>query len=183
MDESFVLKDGKYIVPELNLDQDNIYTKMYLDSTECSDSNKVVVELFDDPYSELSIVETKIIDEALKGIEGKIDLRYSYIEWKINSLESDFPFELESLPASYLKCAAEQGKFAEYNDALKGAYCNHTGVEPDATQEELNTCNLSRHFGKGFIGSELKNITVWADMNANFVEKCSPITKDSYEET
>ena len=58
MDESFVLKDGKYIVPELNLDQDNIYAKMYLDSTECSDSNKVVVELFDDPYSEISILET-----------------------------------------------------------------------------------------------------------------------------
>src|SRR3989338_7999992 len=117
MDESFVLKDGKYIVPELNLDQDSIYAKMYLDSSECNDSNRVVVELFDDPYSEISIVETNNINEALKGFEGKIDLRYNYIEWNVNSLAEDFPFRLESLPAAYLKCAAELRKFSEYNEA------------------------------------------------------------------
>ena len=149
MDESFVLKDGKYIVPELILDQDSLYAKMYLDTSACNDSNKVVVELFDDPYSELGIVETKTINGELAGLEGKIDLRYNYIEWNVNSLADDFPFRLESLPAKYLRCAAGLGKFAEYNDALKGAYCNIIGVEPEATQEELDTCNLSKHYGNG----------------------------------
>src|SRR3989344_118531 len=182
MDESFVLKDGKYVVPEVNLDQRQVYAKMYLDANECS-TGSPLIELFDDPYSETSITLTNVINESVKSLGPDANLNYHYIEGRQNSIPDDVPFRLESMPGIYLRCAAEQGRFPEFNEAFKGEYCNHAGIEPEATQDELETCNLSSHFGVGFSSEALDKIAKRVCMDMNKLEECKPVAEASLKES
>ena len=185
MDESFITKDGKYIVPEVNLDQEKVYAKMYLDKTGCvadTNSGKVAVDFFDDPYSETSIIQTNKINQALADVNDSVELRYRYVEGRSNSLPDDVPFELESMAATYLYCAAEQGKFTELNQAIKGMYCNHIGIEFDATQEEIDTCNLSKHYGIFLSKIDLDGASRRVGLDMNALAACKPIAENSFSE-
>jgi hypothetical protein len=191
MDASFVIKDGKYVVPEVNLDQDNVYSKMYLDKAGCDtnsgkgvdvNSAKVAVDFFDDPYAETSIIQTNKINAAIDSVKKSVELRYNYVQGRSNSLPSDVPFDLQSMAAVYYICAAEQGKFSEFNEAAKGIYCNHIGIEYDATQEEIDTCNLSRHFGNFLTKIDLDGASRRVGLDMNALEACKPNAANTYSD-
>jgi hypothetical protein len=123
--EEFNELNNFFIVPELNFHPAQLRARFFLNPV-CSDSNeKIKVILFDSPYWDLSVLFNEEIDSVLREFENEIDFSYYYIN---SERLKENVSEGNELTAKYLYCADAQGKFLEYENAVKRIYCGYSDV-------------------------------------------------------
>lgn len=176
-DSGFPRIDGKYVVPELNLDSTKIYPREFLSPPlpgDCDvNSSKVRVNLFDNPFHEVSIKSTPELNESLgKFSDEEIDVLFEYLPTTVSTLDSDQNAELFNKNIGYLTCSSTEGKVKQMHDWILGYYCDVGGNPQNLTSEEIGFCNASTHFGKLLTFDELENARLSLGLPANVIDAC-----------
>ena len=189
MDATYPRILGKYVVPEFNLNESKIYPREYLTPPIEGDCNsleqKTKINIFDNPFHEISIRLKPELDEAIDKLgSNNLKVRFEYIpttSMTINIDENNA--DLFQRNVGYLVCASNQEKFRQMHDAIIGYYCDVGGDTRKLTKEEILFCNASKNFGKPVPNEELERFRteVGTDIEffANVLESCVSFTGDA----
>ncbi|MFH1224280.1 MAG: hypothetical protein V1676_00570 [Candidatus Diapherotrites archaeon] len=180
MDGLFEVKNGNYVVPEINLNNTKNYVQFYLaepDSTCSNEPGRYEALYFSDPYNAIAITQKPLFDQELASLGDSIRLKYQFL--RSNQFGSDQNMQgLVTLAGNYLLCAQQQGRFKEMNNEILAIFCNAGLDDTVLTSQELITCaNFSPHFGTPLSQNELdKALSRVKDIDANTFGGC--VAKD-----
>lgn len=189
MDEVYPRILGKYVVPEFNLNSSKIYSREYLEAPVEGDCNAsdlpVRVNIFDNPFHEVSIRLKPELDEAIDKFDSNdLQVRFEYIpttSMTINIDENNTG--LFERNVGYIVCASNQEKFRQMHDAIIGYYCDVGGDPRNLTKEEILFCNAGKNFGKPVPNEELERFRTETgagiELFANVLESCVSFTEDA----
>ncbi len=169
----FVETNGFFVVHEANFNPQDLRARELLDLS-CSNSDKLKVILFDSPYGDLSIKLNENVDSVLRDFNNDIDFSYYYVNSnKIQDVNGE-----NQLSEKYLHCADFQGKFLEYENAVKRIYCgysdlNHLDMVP--FNPDLAKCGTpaNKHLHFALREGELVMAAVASDVNVSELEDCA----------
>lgn len=187
MDESFGNNriDGKYVVPEFNLNPTKIYSREYLQppiEEDCNvNTDKVRVNIFDNPFHEISLNLKPELDNALDKFDSNaINIRFEYLPTTAMTINLDQNNEKDfERNIGYLECASQFNKFREMHDAIIGQYCDINNDPKDTKVEEISFCNLSKNFGKPVPAEQMENIRNDLGIEQDLLETCVRLFKES----
>jgi len=154
----FMMKNGYYIIPELNLNVNKHYNRIYLTQLDpdCSNEGRYEALYFDDPYNAFSIAQRPLTKKFLFEFGDYTRTKYQFAR-NNHFAKTEEIQGLVTLAGNYQLCAQQQSKYEQMNRQILGIFCNAGGGETELTDEELISCSkFSPHFGTPLDESELK---------------------------
>lgn len=179
MDQSYTRIGGKYVVPELNLNSNKIYSREYLQSPvpqDCnSDDARVRVNIFDDPFNEISIKSTPELNKSLDKLDSNsLNIVFEFIPSVVSTVSPDQNRDLFNKNIAFLYCSSAEGKFREMHDWILGYYCDQGQNPANLTEQEILFCNAGSHFGKLLTIEELENARISSNVTG-IISHCADL--------
>lgn len=139
--EQIAKADDIYVIPEINLDNAP-HVEMFLDKNYCGTEDKVVVDLYTDPYCAPCALASLKVNSAVEKFGDAMDFNYNF--YPLDSKKMLYTWEKISPFANYSICAARQGKLEAFQSSAYAYYCNSEQGTYD--QNSLQVCIESPNY-------------------------------------
>ena len=180
--KAFAVVNGYFVVPEVNLDNSKIYSRMFLapqSETDCNSLNGIAeIILFDDPFNELSIKQSPIERGIERDFNDFISLSFEYLPSSTSTLFPDANTEARDYLIDYFVCSNAEGKYSEFHNELLSIYCDTDGSEQNFSNLEIVSCNSSPHFGKPLAKEEVERAASRAGLSEGTIATCFNFVED-----